>query len=149
MPGVSEPADSFGSSVAVGDVDGDGRADVAVGAILEDLSGKSGAGMVTVLYGSADGLSTDRAVSLHQDTAGVPGGAEAYDYFGRSVRLADLTGDGRAELSVGIPGEDSGQGYLQVFRGTSSGVSTSGVFALTAANAGLSGQAWFGSALLP
>ncbi len=149
MPGVSEPADSFGSSVAVGDVDGDGRADVAVGAILEDLSGKSGAGMVTVLYGSADGLSTDRAVSLHQDTAGVPGGAEAYDYFGRAVRLADLTGDGRAELSVGIPGEDSGQGYLQVFRGTSSGVSTSGVFALTAANAGLSGQAWFGSALLP
>ncbi|GAA2384962.1 FG-GAP-like repeat-containing protein [Streptomyces glaucosporus] len=149
VPGASERADAFGSSVAVGDVDGDGHADVAAGAFLEDLSGEEEAGSVTVLYGSADGLTADRAVSLHQDTAGVPGAAEAYDYFGRSVRLADLTGDGRAELSSGVPGENSDQGYLQVFRGASSGVSASGVFGLAASGAGLSGQAWLGHSLLP
>ncbi len=38
VPGTQEPNDAFGSAVAAGDVDGDGRADIAVGAPDEAIS---------------------------------------------------------------------------------------------------------------
>ncbi|MFF4653464.1 FG-GAP and VCBS repeat-containing protein [Streptomyces sp. NPDC001380] len=146
VPGVGEAYDRFGSSVSVGDINGDGFADVAVGAGNEGVSGRSGAGMVTVLYGSAAGLTTRNAAVYSQDTAGVPGSTEPGDAFGLQVRLADLNGDGRAELSVGSP-EENGSGSLTVLRGTASGVGTTGAVSMLAKDAGVSGNAWFGQVL--
>ncbi|MCD0486438.1 hypothetical protein LO771_29675 [Streptacidiphilus sp. ASG 303] len=55
-------------------------------------------------------------------------------------------GDGRAELSVGSPGEN-GSGSLTVLRGTASGVGTTGAASMLAKDAGVSGNAWFGQVL--
>ncbi|WP_308295929.1 hypothetical protein [Streptomyces sp. ISL-96] len=148
VPGGGESADGFGVSVAVGDIDKDGYADVAVGAPYEDLAGSADAGAVTVLYGSKTGLTTTRARMITQDTAGVPGAPERYDYFGHALTLRDLTGDGRSDLVVGAPEENS-YGMATVLRGATSGLSTSGVVSVTGTAAGLSGasQEWFGMVL--
>ena len=82
----------FGASVAsAGDVNGDGYADVVVGA---PLSG--GGGRAYVHHGSAGGLSVLPALVLTGAA-----GAE----FGFSVFTAgDIDADGRADLIVGAPG---------------------------------------------
>ena len=146
VPGASEAEDGFGTSVSVGDLNGDGRADIAVGAPGEDLSGKRDAGSVTVLYGTASGLTTAGSTAYTQDTAGVPGTAETYDRFGETTQLVDLNRNGRADLSVGAPSENS-YGMLTTLPGTASGVSTSGAVTMTARTVGLSGQSLFSGVL--
>src|SRR6266536_2231716 len=51
-----EPGDGFGDALATGDFNHDGFADLAVGASLEDVFSTPDAGAVSVLYGSAGGL---------------------------------------------------------------------------------------------
>ena len=58
-PGVketAEPGDEFGNSLARGDFNGDGRADLALGTPFEDQGTKSNTGVVQILYGSKHGL---------------------------------------------------------------------------------------------
>jgi hypothetical protein len=55
VAGVAEDEDQFGTSLATGDFDGNGLADLAVGVPFEDFKGASGlvisnAGVVQVLY---------------------------------------------------------------------------------------------------
>ncbi|KUN26896.1 hypothetical protein AQJ11_16545 [Streptomyces corchorusii] len=122
-PGTGETDDLFGSSVSTGDINGDGYADVAVGAPGEDLGKFNEAGAVTVLFGSASGLTTKGAKTWTQDTEGVPGGSETGDQFGQSVRLTDINKNGKADLVVGAGGEN-GYGAVTVLRGTASGLTT-------------------------
>ncbi|MFJ9815780.1 FG-GAP-like repeat-containing protein [Streptomyces sp. NPDC101151] len=122
VPGSDEKEDWFGHSLSVGDVNGDGYADVAVGAIYEAVGSVWQAGSVTVLRGSAAGLTGTGAQAFSQDTAGVPGAAEDNDFFGSAVRLSDLNGDGKADLSVGAHGENDSDGAVWSLRGSSSGI---------------------------
>ncbi|KND41955.1 MULTISPECIES: FG-GAP-like repeat-containing protein [Streptomyces] len=147
VPGTGEESDFFGGSLSVGDINGDRYADLAVGAQYEGVNGKRYAGSVTVLYGSATGLTTKGAKAYHQDTAGVPGTAETQDGFGGAVRLIDLDRNGRAELVVAAPGENT-RGALLVLKGTASGLTTKGARSITAANVGLKETAYsFGAQL--
>ncbi|MEV5170546.1 FG-GAP-like repeat-containing protein [Streptomyces flaveolus] len=123
VPGTGETDDLFGSSVSTGDINGDGYADVAVGAPGEDLGKAREAGAVTVLFGSASGLTTKGAKIWTQDTEGVPGGSETWDQFGQSVRLIDINKNGKADLVTGAGGEN-GYGAVTVLRGTASGLTT-------------------------
>lgn len=136
VPGTGEEGDYFGGSLSIGDINGDTYADIAVGAPNEGWNGKRYAGTVTVLYGSAAGLTTKGAKDYSQDTPYVPGTAETQDGFGGAVRLIDLNKNGKAELVVGAPGEDA-KGALFVLNGTSTGLTTTGAKSITAANAGL------------
>ena len=52
---TAEAADNFGYAVAVGDFNGDGSDDLAIGVPGEDVSGVQDAGAVNVLYGSGLG----------------------------------------------------------------------------------------------
>ncbi|MFG2606614.1 hypothetical protein ACGFT2_24120 [Streptomyces sp. NPDC048514] len=145
VPGAAEPGDAFGSSVSLGDVDGDGFKDLAIGAPGED----NGAGSVTLLRGSASGLTTKGAVSYTQNTAGVPGAAEQGDRFGARVLLADHSGDHRAELTVAGPGENAGDGAVWSLRGAAGGATAAGSlsFGPSATGVATSGTPHYGAVL--
>ncbi|MEU5522668.1 FG-GAP and VCBS repeat-containing protein [Streptomyces sp. NPDC047860] len=128
VPGGSEDDDHFGASVSAGDVNGDGYADLAIGAPGEDLVGKRDAGMVTVLLGRAGGLSGTGAKAYDQNTSGVAGGIENDDYFGWSVKLTDYTRDGRADLLVDTNDwlDSSRHGMVHLLKGSASGTTGTG-----------------------
>lgn len=143
VPGTGERGDRFGFSVGSGDTNNDGFSDVVVGAPGEAVDGKAFAGSVTVLLGSARGLTGSGARAIHENTEGVSGAAEADDSFGAAVDLTDRNGDGRADLSVGVPGEN-GAGCAWNTRGTS----VTGSLYLCADKLGVAGNsAEFGSVI--
>ncbi|MFE3887756.1 FG-GAP repeat protein [Streptomyces lydicus] len=84
-----------------GDLDGDGHADLAVGAPEGTVSGKSKAGYMDVTYGTKGGIDTKRHSTLTQASAGVPGTPEAKDGFGSAVVRGDVDGDGRTSSPCG------------------------------------------------
>ncbi|MEU0004157.1 FG-GAP-like repeat-containing protein [Streptomyces sp. NPDC006314] len=145
-PGAAETDDMFGSSISTGDINGDGYADVAVGTPGEDLGSAGEAGAVTVLFGSASGLTTKGAKTWTQDTEGVPGGSEAWDRFGQSVRLIDINKNGKADLVTGAGGEN-GYGAVTILRGTASGLTTDYATFISARDVALKGYADFASAI--
>jgi hypothetical protein len=115
--GDLDPGDRFGIDVAaLGDLDGDGITDLAVGA-LEDDDGGGNQGAVWILFLNTDGtVKSEQKISA---TAGGFGGAlQPGDDFGVSVAaLGDLDGDGTSELGVGAWFDDDGgvdQGALWI-----------------------------------
>lgn len=149
VPGSSETDDAFGASLSAGDIDQDGRADLAVG-IPEESIGEQGwgTGSVIVLKGSASGLNGAGARTISQGTAGVPGANEPFDTFGRAVLLSDVTGDGHSDLTVGAPGENEEAGALWNLRGSAAGVITTGSVNLTPKKLGIAaGPSQMGSVL--
>ncbi|MEU0357331.1 hypothetical protein [Streptomyces cyaneofuscatus] len=119
VPGSGERYDEFGASVAVADLDRDGKAEIIVGAPGEALGTKARAGTVVVVPGRATGALGAGSYAFSQDTAGVPGAVEADDAFGATVGAADLNRDGRSELVVGAAWEN-GQGGVWVLPGGAS-----------------------------
>ncbi len=108
FPGPLDNDDQFGISVAVlGDLDGDGVRDLAVGAELDD-DGGTNRGAVWVLFLNTDGtVKAQQKISSTQ--GGFPGPLDNDDQFGVSVAaLGDLDGDGVTELAVGAPLDDDG-----------------------------------------
>ncbi|GAA2429769.1 FG-GAP repeat protein [Streptomyces macrosporus] len=92
VPGADEDGDNFGASLAHADLDSDGYADLVVGSPWEDVNGRENQGGVTILWGSASGLSGGTAVPNK-----APG---EYRNFGRDVATGDFTGDGKADLAA-------------------------------------------------
>jgi len=94
--------DSAGYSCAVADLDGDGYADVLVGAPENDAVG-SQSGAAYVVYGPVEGtiqLSNADATLLGENSG---------DYAGRPVAWAgDVDGDGAEDMLVGARGNDDG-----------------------------------------
>ncbi len=119
-----------------------------VGAPGEALGSTRNAGAVTVLFGSASGLTTSGAKGYTQNTSGVPGTAETGDAFGKAVRLIDLDRNGRADLVAGS-GNENGHGMVTYLRGTSAGLTTQGAKNITAGAVSLQGSADFGWTIAP
>jgi hypothetical protein len=97
------------------DVNGDGFPDLLVG----DPTFGGNRGRVYLFYSSIDGIPTDPVIDENNSTPGqhVIGGefGTGDQLFGASVALADVNGDGYADLIVGAPASFNGAGRIYVF----------------------------------
>jgi hypothetical protein len=129
-----DPDYNFGHSVAsAGDVNGDGYADVIVGAYGVNNS----TGSAYVYLGSATGLAASPAVTLTG-----PDGAQGF--FGLPVASAgDVNGDGYADVIVGAETANNFTGRAYVYLGSATGLASSPAVTLTDP-AAIQGQYGFG-----
>lgn len=127
---TAEEGDAFGSALAVGDFNGDGFDDLAVGVPYEDV-GPSGAdqGTVHVFFGFATGLSDFGSQTWTQDTNLVLGVAAPGDAFGFSLSAGDFDGDGKDDLAIGSPFDVQSVvagGTINVLYGSNAGLTAGG-----------------------
>lgn len=143
LPGTTmQGYDMFGSGLAAGDINGDGRADLAVGAYGDKINGHEWAGSVTVLFGSPTGLTTSGAQLITQDSGDVPTVPEPSDTFGSALAIGDMTGDGYADLAISAPSEGEWSqpfegGVITLLRGGPNGIVTTGTTSFLGVSLGL------------
>ena len=116
----TDASGAAGTSVAgAGDVNGDGRDDVVVGAPYASNNGRTFSGSAYLIYGN------DSTDTVDLETLGAQGfridGAGEYDFAGSSVAgPGDINGDGLDDVMIGAPGagnNGSGSGSAYVIYG--------------------------------
>lgn len=110
--------DNAGSSVAFGDINGDGYSDILVGAINAGNARVPFSGAVYIIYGQATSFSSTSSTSLSGGVKFV--GENDFDDVGFSIGSGDLNADGYDEMIVGALGYDGMRGAAYVVYGASS-----------------------------
>jgi hypothetical protein len=91
----------LGNSVALGDVNGDGKVDIIAGA-WKDNQPTANLKKILKMTGSVSIWSGDGYAQIGTTKYG----NVAKDYFGSSVSAGDINSDGKADIIIGIPGFD-------------------------------------------
>ncbi|MCX5064483.1 VCBS repeat-containing protein [Micromonospora lupini] len=146
--GTAEKNDHFGSSVAAGDLTGDGRDDLVINVEGEDVSGTTGAqGCVYALKGSAGGVTVSGSTSVCVDKTKTGG---SYS----SVAIGRFHGGSNADVVVyadQYKGGPSRSGALVVLRGGTDLISSARSLVISQSSPGVGGSAeagdQFGAAL--
>ncbi|KUJ67170.1 hypothetical protein ACZ90_30460 [Streptomyces albus subsp. albus] len=142
--GTAEPEDDFGGSLAVADIDRGGNDELIVGVGHEGVGSQANAGAYLYLAANSDGTMTGPAFT--QNSARVPGTAEAGDRFGAAVTTGDFNGDGYPDIVAGAPGEDSKSGGVWFFPSREEGTPPP-ITSLTPTRLGLKGAVEHGGVL--
>src|SRR5262245_35168692 len=141
MPSSPETSDQMGLTLAAGDANGDGLAELGIFTGGDEL--------VTVIAGNASRFAAITAQAWTQNTAGIVGSTETGDYFGASLRFAYFRGGTLAGLAIGIPGEDSAEGAVEIIHGSAVGLTSTDSQYFTQDTAGVpdvsQADDWFGS----
>jgi FG-GAP repeat len=138
--GKSKGGNRFGSSLTSGHFDKDGRADLAIGAPGEKVKKFNGAGAVCVLYGSGGGLSPSGSQHWTQGGKKLRGDPGKGKHFGAVLAAGHFQKSGYDDLAVGVPGERSGGGGVQVIQSTGHGLHAAGDQIWTQATFGIPGK---------
>ncbi|HEX3908619.1 MAG TPA: FG-GAP repeat protein, partial [Mycobacteriales bacterium] len=126
----------FGQVLAGGNINGHGPADI-VTAGAGAVSHHKAQSRIVLLTGGKGGLSEAR--SSHVDLGQLPHGLQDLREFGESVVVADVTGDGRADVIVGAPGSRNESGVVVVLPGGAGGLQPKRAEAITQASPGIPG----------
>lgn len=117
-----------GTSLAVGDFDGDNNLDLATGCPLATFNGFTDVGRIQVFRGFGTGVFS--AGFLSQDSPDIAGGPEPGDLFGFSLATGNFNADTYDDLAIGVPGEDVDGGVdtgaIHVLYGSGTGLSGTG-----------------------
>lgn len=110
-------------SMTFGDFNGDRYFDLAMGLPYQTMSGLYGAGAVMVAFGTPYGIDSNPQI-WSQNSPNIPGICEQYDQFGYSLTAADFNDDGKWDLAIGAPGENTNTGAVHVLFGQSNGLNS-------------------------
>jgi hypothetical protein len=139
--GAAETDDEFGFALAAGDFNNNGFADLAASAPFENIGTTPDAGAVSVLNGSAAGLTRTGGQLFTQ----VGGAVETEDLFGFALTAGDFNNNGFVDLAAGAPGETVGRvgfaGAVSVLYGSAAGLSPTGGQVFTQNSSGVPGSA--------
>ena len=157
-PGISEAGDHFGASLAVGDFNGNGLDDLAIGVPGEMTLGEADSGVAYIVYQGLGGLSPMGVEGFYRGYNGLTGAPHAGEQLGYALAAGDFDGDGADDLAVGIPGATCagqvGAGSVMILHGTNDigGLVAAPEQYWSQAMAGIAGQCdandRFGSALV-
>jgi disulfide bond formation protein DsbB len=100
-----------------------------------------------VLYGSAAGLAAAGNQLWSQDSPGIAGAAEDFDFFGDTLAAGDFNGDSTADLAIAAPGENDFAGVVHVLYGSAPGLVGAGSQLWSQDNPGVAGTAEGGDEL--
>ncbi|XP_032790843.2 integrin alpha-5 [Daphnia magna] len=116
----SQPGEHFGASLAVSDINGDGRDDIIVGAPhytdYESTDLKVEIGAVYIYYQTSN--NTYEQNSSQELKGQVPGGRFGYAVAG----IGDTDADGFNDVAIGAPYENEGFGTVYIYYGTNNGL---------------------------
>ncbi|MGH9797638.1 MAG: FG-GAP repeat protein [Candidatus Polarisedimenticolia bacterium] len=113
-PGSGSPQSfDLGKALAVGDFNGDGHDDLAIGDPQYWIAGQAGG--VWVAHGHVGGLVPFEGFLMRQGLDGLPDVPEAGDQFGHALAAGDFNDDGFDDLAIGVPQEDGVGAVLVVY----------------------------------
>jgi hypothetical protein len=142
IPGASRERDGFGSTLVAANFGRSVHDDLAIGAA--ERHGSRGA--VTVLYGTAHGLTSTGSQLWTQGSAGVPGQPATNESFGDALASGNFTGRAYADLAIGVPGDGArnradGWGGVNVLHGSANGLTARGAQLWSQKTSGIKGSA--------
>ncbi len=110
----------FGYSMTFGDFNRDGFDDLAISAPWVDTVEGENTGIVWIYHGSEeafDPFSTEHYYFVQSMVGGVEG---AWDVFGQSLAAGNFGGDSADDLLIGVPWENSAEGWVHEIFGRAS-----------------------------